>query len=445
MKNHQARSGLCALTTAALLGASFALHAQGEPGYRFDFGPVAGPDHTVITGDDIFSIQAGWGIEPGAELEAVRLGDHAVSGDGLAGHGAFSFSVRVPEGNYRVRVHAASARETTLTIKAEARRLMAEQVPISPGEPTVVELVVNTRTPQFTQGEVRLNTREVGALNWDDKLSLEFLGDGAVITAIEIVPEADVPTVYLLGDSTVTDQPGEPYYGWGQMLPRFFDADIAVANHAESGRSVRSFLAEHRFDKVLDTLRAGDYVFIQFGHNDMKERGEGIGPYESFTDGLRRMVGEIEQRHATPVFVTPIHRRRFDPQGKVVDTLEQYPQAMRRLAEEDGIVLVDLNAMSARFYEAMGPRDSIAAFVHYPADTFPDQPKALRDDTHTNAYGAYVLARCMVQGVRAELPELAEHLTQDLPAFDPDHPPAPDAVVIPPSPPPMKNQTPEGK
>lgn len=412
---------------------------------RFDFGPTPSAGHLAVAADDDYSPERGWGLEPGAEVQPIVLHDDALLGDGLISAGPFRFSIKLPEGNYRVLVHAAAAGPGTLTIKAETRRLMAQQVAVSPDQPTVIQFIVNTRTPQIAGGAVKLNAREAGATHWDDKLTVEFLGDQVAITAIDIAPAPDVPTVYLIGDSTVTDQQGEPYCGWGQMLPRFFDTEIAIANHAESGRSVRSFLGERRFDKILETLRAGDYVFIQFGHNDMKEKGEGIGPYESFTTGLRGMIAQIKDRGATPVLVTSMHRRRFDDQGKVVDTLEQYPQAMRKLAADDGIALIDLNVMSAVFYEAMGPIDSTAAFVHYPANTFPNQPERLRDDTHHNAYGAYVLARYVVEGIRSSVPDLAEHLAGELPAFDPSAPPAPDTVVIPPSLQPNQNLVPEGR
>jgi lysophospholipase L1-like esterase len=139
-------------------------------------------------------------------------------------------------------------------------------------------------------------------------------------------------TVYLMGDSTVTDQPGEPWAAWGQMLPRFFTNRVAVANYAESGETLRSSAGAGRLDKVVSVLRPGDYVFLQFGHNDQKEKGEGVGAFTTYKTELKRYVSEIRRKGAIPVLVTSMNRRRFDESGKIVATLGDYPEAVRQAA-----------------------------------------------------------------------------------------------------------------
>src|SRR5262249_47654963 len=152
-------------------------------------------------------------------------------------------------------------------------------------------------------GNVKLKPREKTdeAWAWDDKLTLEFNGDKPCLCALQIEPAADIPTVYLLGDSTVCDQPLEPWNSWGQMLPRFFQPGVVVSNQAESGESLRSSLGAKRLDKVLSTMKPGDYLFIQYGHNDMKEKGEGVGAFTTYKADLKKFIAGARQHGGIPV------------------------------------------------------------------------------------------------------------------------------------------------
>jgi lysophospholipase L1-like esterase len=271
---------------------------------------------------------------------------------------------------------------------------------------------------------VRLNDREQGVLHWDDKLTLEFSGPRSCVREVDIAG-ASVPTVFLAGDSTVTDQPFEPTTSWGQMLPRFFKPGIAVANHAESGETLKSFITGLRLDKILSLIKKGDWMFIQFGHNDMKVNwpqtyAEAASTYRQY---LKVYIAEARLRGATPVLVTSMHRRNFGPDGKIRNTLGDYPEAVRQVAREENVALIDLNAMSASFYEALGAAKSPVAFG-----------AEGRDATHHSAYGAYELAKCVVTGIRAAKLELAKYLMDDVPAFDPAQPDSPDAWKLPVSP-----------
>ncbi len=399
-------------------------------GFRFDFGPskVSAPGYTKVAPGVPYSEDLGYGFEEGAaDVRGIdRGGSDLLRDDFCTSDKPFLFSVRLPEGNYRVTVTLSDKAESSeTTVKAELRRLMLERVETAFGQIVTRTFTVNTRTPRIAGGgEVKLKGRErdTAFRSWDDRLTLEFNGKRPCIGAVEITPVDDAVTVYLMGDSTVTDQPGEPWAAWGQMLPRFFTDKVAVANYAESGESLRSSAGVGRLNKVVSVLKPGDYVFLQFGHNDQKEKGEGVGAFTTYKTELKRYVSEIRKKGATPVLVTSMNRRRFDESGKIVATLGDYPEAVRQAAKEEKVPLIDLNVMSKTLFEAMGPDGSLKAFVHYPAGSFPGQTAELKDNTHFNPYGAYELAKCIVMGIRAELPALAQHIASDFKAFDPARP-----------------------
>ncbi len=295
------------------------LRRCGSTRFKFDFGPgPAAPGYTQVLATTVYSAQLGYGFEPGAKVSCVDRGKDALRGDLCMSEQPFYFSVALPEGNYRVRlIFGDAAAATTTTVKAELRRLMLEKVKVetAPGKFVERTFTVNVRTPQIADGgEVRLKDRERSseAWAWDEKLTLEFNHARPSICAIEINRVEDAPTVYLLGDSTVADQPLEPYNSWGQMLPRFFASEAAIANHAESGESLRSSLAAGRLKKVSSLIKRGDYLFIQFGHNDQKEKGEGVGAFTTYKADLKQFVSEARRHGATPVLITSMHRRNFD-------------------------------------------------------------------------------------------------------------------------------------
>jgi lysophospholipase L1-like esterase len=406
-----------------VLTAPLALAEAPQPGLRFAFNPGSQvPGYTQVLPGAAFSRERGYGFDLDSKVSAVdRGGDDPLHGGFCTSDRPFFFSVALPEGNYHVTVTLGDPKgEAITTVKAESRRLMLEKVHTQAGQFERRTFTVNVRTPRIASGgEVCLKPRELGVLHWDDKLTLEFSNTRPCLCALEIIRADDAITLFLLGDSTVTDQPREPWNSWGQMLPRFFKPGVAVANHAESGESLRSSLAARRLEKVLSSMKAGDYLFIQFGHNDQKERGEGVGAFTSYKRDLKRFVTEARQRGGIPVLVTPVHRRTFDAAGKITNSLGDYPEAVRQAAQEENVPLIDLNALSKPFYEALGPENSRKAFV---------------DNTHHNNYGSYELARCVVEGIRQNKLALARYLVEDVPAFDPARPDPPDRFEVPPSP-----------
>jgi len=426
--------------TASLvvLGVVLSVPALGQPAaLRFDFGPgPAGAGMTRVVPEMIYSEAAGFGFEPGGLVTGVdRGGDDSAVSDFCTAKGPFFFSVAVPEeGNYRVTVTLGDRQaESVTTIKAELRRLMVQELRTAPGRFEKVAFIVNTRTPRIAAvgdikaGEVRLKTpRETTqeAWAWDNRLTLEFGNSRPAVCAIEI-EKVDVPTIYLLGDSTVCDQPQEPYTSWGQMLTRFFKPTVAVANHGESGESYSASLGRRRIDKIASLMKPGDYLLLQFGHNDQKEKGEGVGPFTSYKANLKKHIALVRSRGGVPVIVSPMERRAFDADGKVRPSLADFAEASRQAAQEDGAAFIDLNTMSKRFYEVLGPQKSALAFA---------APDGKQDNTHHNNYGSYELAPCIVQGVRDNKLGIAKDIVEDFQSFDPAHPDPLETFTLPASP-----------
>jgi lysophospholipase L1-like esterase len=405
-------------TVALALLLLSAAHAAAPAGGKFAFGPETTVGFTAVAATDRYSPGRGYGFDVGT----------APSNDNKP----FFFSVAVPEGNYQVTVTFGDAVAASVnTVRAESRQLMLERVVTKPGEFVSRSFFVNVRNSRLPPPEknapggsaVLLNEREAGIMRWDDKLTLEFNGPAPRVSRVEIDP-ASVPTVFIAGDSTVTDQPYEPGASWGQMLPRFLE-NVAVANHAESGETLKSFITGLRLAKILSQIKAGDYLFIQFGHNDEKKSWPQtyVEAHTTYQAYLRAFVAEARLRGATPVLVTSMQRRTFDEHGKIRNTHGDYPQAVREVAAAEKVALIDLERMSMAFYEALGPARAPLAFSN-----------GGKDATHHDNYGGYELAKCIAQGIRDSGLPLAHNLTTDFTGFDPSRPDAPEDFNLPASP-----------
>ncbi len=380
---------------AALAVASPAARAQTD--FKFVFGSKSERGWTQISPTNLYSAETGYGFEPGAEVSAPASGNYVASDK------PFYFSAKVPEGNYKVTaLFGDGTNESVVTVKAELRRLMLEKVPVAPGTKVSRTFIVNIRTPMISESNhVHLKPREQASeiWAWDEKLTLEFNGTHPCLRGLEI-EKAAVPTVFLMGDSTVCDQPAEPWNSWGQMLPRFFKPEIAVANHSESGETVADSLRAQRLEKIFSLLKPGDYLFVQFGHNDMKSRA--TNALESYKADLKKVVERTRSLGGTPVLVTSMERKN----GLEAPTLMGYPDAMREVAKDENCALIDLNAMSLVFYKALGA----------------DLDKAFQDGTHHNNFGSYELAQCVVEGIKQDKLPLAKFFVADFKGFDPAHP-----------------------
>jgi len=396
-----------------------------QTNFKFQLGCGKVPKgYLQIGSGSVFSEKMGYGIDLGSKAKIIdRGGQNPIKHSFMTSDKPFFFSVNVPEGNYKVTLTVGDSKEAgELTVKAESRRLMLEKVITKPGEFVTKMFIVNIRKPEInTNGKVSLKEREVNKLDWDNKLTLEFNGSNPCISSIEIAKADDQVTVYLAGNSTVVDQSAEPWASWGQMITRFFKPGVAIANHAESGLTLASFKSQHRLEKILSIIKPGDYLFIEFGHNDQKMKGENDGAWKSYTENFKYFIQEVKKKKANAVVVTSTSRRRFDEMGNTINTLGDFPAAARKVALDEQVPMIDLNKMTTTLYNALGVEKSTKAFVHYPANTFPGQKKNLADNTHFNSYGAYELSKCVIEGIRENHLNLEKFLV-DLPSFDPLHP-----------------------
>lgn len=387
--------------------------------YQFDFGSgKAKKGWTQITATSNYSAEKGFGLISSSPMEDGKGGTY------LSSKKPFYFVVHIPEGHYRVLLTLGGSPEgSSTTVKAESRRLMLENVKTASGKTVKKSIVVDVRTPKINdQEQIKLKERELNYLNWDNKLTLEFNGDHPCVAAVEIQKADELPTIFLAGNSTVTDQENEPWASWGQMFPNFLNPEIVVANYAESGETLLAFKREKRLQKILSQMKPGDYLFMEFAHNDQKPGGNHLDAMTTYKDELKYYISEARKKGGKPVLVTSTNRRRFDENGKIINTLEEFPEAMRQLAKEENVPLIDLNAMSKAFYEALGPEISKKAFVHYPANTYSGQDNPLADDTHFNPYGACELAKCVTEGIRKNIPELVKYIRADWTEFNPSRP-----------------------
>ncbi len=411
--------------------AAFAANA-----WKFQFGAAA-TGRVQVKPEMIYTKEVGYGFEPGATVSLILAANVSFAPEttAITSEQPFSFSVAVPEGNYRVTVTlgAKGDETTTTTVKAETRRLMMERVATKPEKRETRTFMVNVRGPKIsTGGEVNLDTRELGTFNngagvmvkhWDDKLTLAFSGDHPTVAAIDIEKVDDAVTLFICGDSTVTDQPANG--SWGQFAPRWFKNGLAVANHAESGETLKGFLKERRWDKVLDSVKPGDWVLIEFGTNDSKSSGpQNIYPNQDFAETyapaettyrelLKKFVADVRAKKANPIIASPSARK---GEAAKPTSLAPWAEAAMAVAKELDVPGIDLNSMGATLNAALGA----------------DADKQFADRTHHVEYGAYLQAKCIVLGIQqAKLP-LAKFITEDF-SFDPAKPePLPGQFDLPP-------------
>ena len=243
------------------------------------------------------------------------------------------------------------------------------------------------------------------------------------------------PTLYLIGDSTMSDKkdPDEnPEHGWGQMLPELMSSDINIKNHAVNGRSTRSFIAEGRWEKVKDQLKPGDFVFIQFGHNDQKvnDPARYTNPFTQYRSNLEKFVREAREKGATPILFSSIVRRNFNEDGVLVDTHGQYPLVVRMVAKDLGVPFIDMQLLTEQLEILYGPQDSKQLHLHLEPGEDPYEPKGVTDDTHLSKMGATLVASLALQEIaRQDLalekfiePEvLSQKILKDAPSGSIEH------------------------
>ena len=307
---------LASFLLTCLVGLFIAKSTFAQPAktsFKFDFGSgKPAPGYQQVLPTAIYTTDKGYGFDFNTTVKAVdRGGKDALKGDFVTSEKPFYFSVDLPEGNYNVTFTLGDAKQrSSPSVKAESRRLLLEKTATEPGKFSTHTFTINIKSRQILGGNlVALKPRELTKLDWDNKLTLEFNGSATCLSSLEITPNPTAVTVFLAGNSTVVNQEEEPWASWGQMLPRFLKPGVAVANHAESGLSLGSFQGSRRLEKVLSVMKPGDYLFIEFGHNDQKEKGPQDGAYNSYTERLKLFVAEAKKKGAIPVILTSTSRR----------------------------------------------------------------------------------------------------------------------------------------
>ena len=241
--------------------------------------------------------------------------------------------------------------------------------------------------------------------------SLLFLFSIALVSFIPA--EKKKITVYLAGDSTISikEKRAYPETGWGMPFAHFFDSTVNVVNRAKNGRSTKTFITEHLWQSIVDNLQEGDYVFIQFGHNDeAKEKTERYTTPEQYKANLTRFVNETRTKKATPVLLTPVTRRRFDSTGKIMETHAVYSALVRDVAKQLKTPFIDLDKKSQELLQQFGPENSKLLFLQLEAGEHPNYPEGKNDNTHFNELGARKIAQLVLAEIKALDLELASRI-----------------------------------
>ena len=221
--------------------------------------------------------------------------------------------------------------------------------------------------------------------------------------------------IYMIGNSTMADKPlkdGNPEKGWGQIFPLYFNDGIEIENHAVNGRSTKSFIDEGRWDSVVSKIRSGDYVIMEFGHNDAK-KDDPKRYADANTDykwNLEKIINEARQKGGIPVLATPIVRRRFDDKGVFYDVHGDYPKVVRELAQKMNVLILDLHKKSEEYIIKLGEERSKEFYLHIDADEYNSLPNGLIDDTHLSPCGAFRICDFAADEIKLKIPQLAGYL-----------------------------------
>ena len=232
------------------------------------------------------------------------------------------------------------------------------------------------------------------------------------LTAFALPPKKT--KVWLIGDSTMSikEVRAYPETGWGMPFQYFFDSTIVVDDRAKHGRSTRTFIEEGLWKPVVENMNEGDFVFIQFGHNDEVETKKSYTTKEQFVANLTRYVNETRAKKAIPILLTPVARRKFDASGKIVGTHDVYSGLVRDLAKTLNVPLIDLDVKAQTLYQQLGPEASKYLFNYVQPGEHPNYPEGKQDDTHFSELGARKIAEIVLAEIKALKLPLAEHIYQ---------------------------------
>ncbi len=218
--------------------------------------------------------------------------------------------------------------------------------------------------------------------------------------------------IFIAGDSTasIKDVKAFPETGWGMPFVYFWDSTVTIVNKAKNGRSTSSFRKEGLWQQIIDESSEGDYVFIQFGHNDEVPTKKTYTTEAEFKNNLKQYVAEARQKKLIPVLLTPMARRKFDSTGTVVGTHDVYAQITRDVAAEEDEVLLDMDKLTQQLYQRFGVEQSKLLFLQLKSGEHPNYPEGKEDNTHFSELGARLAAQLVLNEIRGQLPELAERI-----------------------------------
>src|SRR5689334_4658868 len=227
------------------------------------------------------------------------------------------------------------------------------------------------------------------------------------------LPEKKKIRIFLAGDSTMSikETKAYPETGWGMPFAYFWDSTVKVVNKAKNGRSTKTFLSEGLWKSIYDEAGEGDYVFIQFGHNDeSKEKGERYSTPDTFRMNLTKFIMETRKKKAIPVLFTPVSRRKFNAEGMAMPTHEIYSALTKEVAKEQNVLLIDLDEKSRALYQQFGPENSKLLFLQLKPGEHPNYPEGKEDNTHFNELGARLIAELILKEITAAIPDLAQRV-----------------------------------
>ncbi len=239
-----------------------------------------------------------------------------------------------------------------------------------------------------------------------------FLSIAAMIGAF-ILPEKKKIKIFLAGDSTMSikETKAYPETGWGMPFVYFWDSTVRVVNRAKNGRSTKTFISEGIWKSIMDEVAEGDYVFIQFGHNDeAKEKTERYATPDTFKMNLIMFVAETRAKKAIPVLFTPVSRRIFDSTGLALETHKEYSAYVKEVAIREKVMIIDLDTESRALYQRFGKENSRLLFLQLKPGEHPNYPVGKEDNTHFTELGARLVAQLVLEEIRTLIPDLSERI-----------------------------------
>jgi len=229
-----------------------------------------------------------------------------------------------------------------------------------------------------------------------------------------LLPAKKKIRLFIAGDSTasIKEVKAFPETGWGMPFVYFWDSTVTVVNRAKNGRSTSSFQKEGLWQSIMEEAGEGDYVFIQFGHNDEVSTKKSYTTEAEFKANLKKFVAETKNKKAIPVLMTSMARRKFDAAGSIVGTHDVYAQITRDVAKEEGVVLFDMDKQTQQLYQQFGDEQSTLLFLQLKPGEHPNYPQGKEDNTHFNELGARMVAQLVLKEIRNQLPELSTRISQ---------------------------------